>query len=180
MRTIHRLSLLVILALTYVSMEPVTGQGWYGYDYNWPYYYPPSQADIEQSIWDNEAYYFLNYYDPAYLPTYSQARYGMPAYNIPTYSVAPTYTKIPTYTAEYSVPSSYNAAYNQNTGNDSALYWLNEGNMFYLTGSYEQAALSYANAVSLDTALSEGWLNLGNSLYFLGKYQESLNAYDLY
>ena len=146
----------------------------------WPYY-QPSQADIEQSFWDNEAYYFLNYYDPYGGTAYGQARYGTPAYNIPTYRTAPTYSAapVPTYTAEYSTPSSSSApAYNQNTGNNSAIYWLNEGNMSYLAGSYEQAALSYANAVGLDPSLSEGWLNLGNSLYFLGKYQASLNAYD--
>jgi len=54
---------------------------------------------------------------------------------------------------------------------------LGEANVFYLTGSYEQAAESYAKAVNIDPALSEGWLNLGNSLYFLGRYQASLDAY---
>jgi len=182
-RIIHRLSLLVILALTCIFMEPswVTGQGWNGYGYDWPYYNQPSQADIEQSFWDNQANYFLNYYDPAYGPAYSQARYGTPAYNIPTYSAVPTYSAAPapTYTAEYStLPSSNTLAYNQSVVNDGATYWLNQANMSYLTGSYEQAALSYANAVGLDPSLSEGWLNLGNSLYFLGSYQASLNAYN--
>jgi tetratricopeptide (TPR) repeat protein len=181
-RVINRLSVLVILALTFIFMEPtlVTGQGWYGYGNNWPYYYQPSQADIEQSFWDSEAYYFLNYYDPYGGLAYSQPRYGTPAYSIPAYSAAPTYLAAPAprYTAEYSAPSSSNApAYNQNTDNDSATYWLNEANVSYLTGSYEQAAGAYAKAVNLDPSLSEGWLNLGNSLYFLGKYQASLNAY---
>jgi len=180
MRTIHRLSLLVILALTSIFMEPawVTGQGWSGYGYNWPYYCPPSQADYEQHMWDIQTYYFLNQYDPYVGPAYSQPRYNTPAYNIPTNRAVPTYTVAPTYTAEYNTGSLSNApAYNQNTGNDSATYWLNEANVSYLTGSYEQAAESYAKAVNLDPSLSEGWLNLGNSLYFLGKYQASLNAY---
>ena len=180
--TNHPLSLLVILALTSIFMEPawVTGQGWYGYGYNLPYY-QPSQADIEQSFWDNEANYFLNYYDPYGGTVYSQPRYVTPAYNLPTYSAVPTYSAAPapTYTAEYSTPSSSNTpAYNQSVGNDGATYWLNQANMSYLTGSYEQAALSYANAVGLDPSLSEGWLNLGNSLYFLGSYHASLNAYN--
>jgi len=83
------------------------------------------------------------------------------------------------YTGEYSTPPSSNTlAYNQSVGNYGATYWLNQANVSYLTGSYEQAALSYSNAVGLDPSLSEGWLNLGNSLYYLGKYQASLNAYN--
>ncbi|MCK9567120.1 MAG: tetratricopeptide repeat protein, partial [Methanothrix sp.] len=64
------------------------------------------------------------------------------------------------------------------------LFWklntslLDGANVFYLTGSYEQAAKSYANAVNIDPTLSKGWLNLGNSLYFLGRYQASLDAYE--
>ena len=54
---------------------------------------------------------------------------------------------------------------------------LNDANVLYLNGSYQQAAESYAKAVNIDPSLSEGWLNLGNSLYFLGRYQESLDAY---
>ena len=67
---------------------------------------------------------------------------------------------------------------NQTIGNSTADYWLNDANRLYLTGSYEQAAESYAKAVNLDPSLSVGWLNLGNSLYFLGSYQASLNAYN--
>ncbi|MGD0955150.1 MAG: tetratricopeptide repeat protein [Methanotrichaceae archaeon] len=67
---------------------------------------------------------------------------------------------------------------NRTTGNSNADYWLNDANRLYLTGSYEQAAESYAKAVNLDPSLSKGWLNLGNSLYYLGKYQASLNTYN--
>ncbi len=63
------------------------------------------------------------------------------------------------------------------TVSENATKLLDEANVFYLTGSYEQAAESYAKAVNIDPALSEGWLNLGNSLYFLGRYQASLDAY---
>jgi tetratricopeptide (TPR) repeat protein len=157
-RTIHRLSLLVILALTCVFMESacVTGQGWNGYGYDWPYCYPPSQADYEQHMWDIQTYHFLNYDDEGYYP------YGVHANNAPTYSTPTINTPIN----------------NQSFSNGNATYWLNEANVSYLTGSYEQAAQSYANAVNLDSSLSEGWLNLGNSLYYLGKYQASLNAYN--
>jgi tetratricopeptide (TPR) repeat protein len=68
--------------------------------------------------------------------------------------------------------------FNRTIGNSTADYWLNDANRLYLTGSYEQAAESYAKAVNLDPSLSEGWLNLGNSLYYLDKYQASLNAYN--
>jgi len=123
---------------------------------NWPYYYPPSQADFEQHMWGIQAYRFLNYDDEGYDP------YGVPAYNAPTYST----------------PANNTPAYNQSVGNGNAIYWLNEANVSYLTGSYEQAAESYAKAVNLDPSLSKGWLNLGNSLYYLGRYQASLNAYN--
>jgi len=173
MRIIHRLSLLAILALTFVFTEPalVAGQGWYGYDYNSPYYCHPSRADIEQYMWDMQTYYFLNYYDPYGGPAYNQLPYSMPAYSTPTYTAAPTNT------ATYSTPSNNTPANNQSIGNGNSTYWLNEANVSYLTGSYEQAAESYAKAVNLDPSLSVGWLNLGNSLYYLGKYQASLNAY---
>jgi tetratricopeptide (TPR) repeat protein len=67
---------------------------------------------------------------------------------------------------------------NKTIGNGTTNYPLASANKFYLAGSYEQAAESYAKAVNLDPSLSEGWLNLGNSLYYLGKYQASLNAYN--
>jgi len=73
----------------------------------------------------------------------------------------------------YQIPSS-----SQSAVNGTASYWLNEGNGFYLVGSYEQAAASYAQALKLNPYLSEGWLNMGNALYFQGKYQESLDAYN--
>ena len=62
--------------------------------------------------------------------------------------------------------------------NGTASYWLDKGNSSYLTGSYEQAETSYAEAVKLGPSLLVGWLNMGNSLFFLGRYQESLDAYD--
>jgi tetratricopeptide (TPR) repeat protein len=68
--------------------------------------------------------------------------------------------------------------FNHPIGNGTADYWLSDANRLYLTGSYEQAAESYAKAVNLDPSLSEGWLNLGNALYYQGKYQASLNAYN--
>jgi len=66
----------------------------------------------------------------------------------------------------------------QTNTNGTSDHWLNEGNRFYLAGSYDEAATSYADAVKLNPYLSEGWLNMGNALYFLGRYQESLASYD--
>ena len=63
-------------------------------------------------------------------------------------------------------------------GYGAASYWMNEGNRFYTSGSYEQAAAMYTRAVNLDPSLRAVWLNLGNAFYFLGRYQESLNAYE--
>jgi tetratricopeptide (TPR) repeat protein len=78
----------------------------------------------------------------------------------------------------YNTPAYNTPTNNQSVGNGNVTYWLNEANVSYLTGSYEQAAESYAKAVNLDPSLSEGWLNLGNSLYYLDKYQASINAYN--
>jgi len=66
----------------------------------------------------------------------------------------------------------------QPAGEDTAAYWMNEASGFYLAGSYEQAAASYAKAVEKDPSLWEGWLNMGNALFFLSRYQDSLNAYE--
>ncbi len=67
---------------------------------------------------------------------------------------------------------------NQTKGNNTAIYWLNDANGLYLSGSYELAVVSYAKALKLNSSLPDGWLSMGNSLYFLGRYQESLNAYN--
>ena len=128
----------------------------------------PVRHILSSPCGDTQAYYFLNDYDP-YSGSVGQLRYSTPAHNM----------AVPTYMAAYSTPPSYNTpAYHQSTGNGSAIFWLNEANVSYLAGSYQQAAESYARAVDLDSSLSQGWLNLGNSLYFLGRYQASLNAYD--
>ena len=103
-------------------------------------------------MWYAEAYNFLYGNDECYYAPYSAPEYNHTSYNVPTY--------------------------NQNTVGQNATNWLNEANIFYLTGSYQKAAESYAKAVNLDPSLSQGWLNLGNTLYFLGRYQASLNAYD--
>lgn len=66
----------------------------------------------------------------------------------------------------------------QTAGNNTANYWMSNADKLYLTGSYEQAASSYDNAVKLDPSLTEGWLNMGNTLYLLNRYQESLDAYN--
>ena len=88
MRIIHRLSLLAILALTFVFTEPapVAGQGWYGYDYNSPYYCHPSRADIEQYMWDMQTYRFLNYDDEGYYPYGVPCKLTHPTYSTPAYN----------------------------------------------------------------------------------------------
>ena len=160
MKKIHRLSLLLIFSLACLFTEPAWFTSLGSCGYYWPYY-PPSQADYEQHMWNIQAYNFLNYDDEGYSP------YGVPANNAPISG-----------TPAYNTPTFNTPANNQSLGNGNATYWLNEANVSYLTGSYEQAAESYAKTVNLDPSLSEGWLNLGNSLYYLGKYQASLNAYN--
>ena len=62
--------------------------------------------------------------------------------------------------------------------NETSSHWLIEGNRYYLASSFEQAAISYAEAIKIDPHTSEGRLNMGNALYFLGRYQEALASYD--
>lgn len=73
----------------------------------------------------------------------------------------------------YGMPASNRAA-----AGGTADYWLNDGNRFYQSGSYEQAITSYAKAVKLNPAISAGWLNMANAFYHLGRYQESLDNYN--
>ena len=107
------------------------------------------QAASDEAGWRSDAYYFMNYDNCDNVNSVCGANNGTHPHPL-----------------------------NRTTGNSTADYWLNDANRLYLTGSYEQAAESYAKAVNLDPSLSEGWLNLGNSLYYLGKYQASLNAYN--
>jgi tetratricopeptide (TPR) repeat protein len=118
--------------------------GCYGYGCNYP-----TSAQVQQHLWDIEAYRFL-YCDQCYS------------------SYVPIY---PTY--QYITPTS-----SQILENGTSQYWQAKGDELYLAGSYEKAAAAYSEAVKLDPYLADCWLNLGNSLYFLGKYQEALNSYN--
>ncbi len=143
-------------------MEPalVTSLGWCDYC-GWDGHTLTERE--QQHIWMREAFDFL--YGDCYYWGFQPYYYSVPRYySTPYYYQAPYYYQTPQVT--------------QPAGNNTVEYWLNEGNGFYLAGSYEQAVASYAEAVKLNPYLSEGWLNMGNALYFLGKYQESLNAYD--
>jgi len=66
----------------------------------------------------------------------------------------------------------------------SAQVWLELGNLFFKSGSYKEAADSYANAVKIDP--SSGWAhsNLAMSFVFQGKHKEAvavyLNSIDLF
>jgi len=117
-----------------------------------------SRSEWQQRVWYADIYNFLYGNCECYL-----AQHG--AY-------------YPPYAGEiYCTPTNNEPTSGLSTISESATKMLDEANVFYLTGSYEQAAESYAKAVNIDPALSEGWLNLGNSLYFLGRYQASLDAY---
>jgi tetratricopeptide (TPR) repeat protein len=153
MRKIRWSSLLAILALTFTLAETALaiGPGPWDHGYDWQNCHPPTREEIEQSLWNFEAYRFLYYDDYGYYPYDVMAR-AQPQYSAPSTS-----------------PSA---------NNDSAVRYLEEANVSYLTGSYEAAAESYAKDVNLDPTLAAGWLNLGNSLYLLGRYQASLNAYN--
>jgi hypothetical protein len=78
-------------------------------------------------MWDMEANYFMNYYDPAYqpyVPAYSHPFYGNPAYYIPEYTDAPTYAVSPTPTTPTYTPSNGTFQFNQATDYGSPLIGL--------------------------------------------------------
>jgi tetratricopeptide (TPR) repeat protein len=163
----HKLPLLLIVALALIFLMPswFTAQGIC--DYYGSYY--PSTPDMQEGMFYADAYNFLYGSDECYYGPYGGTHvYNMPAYNPGTSYNIPAYNK-----PAYSMPT-----YSQNTDSENATNWLNDANVFYLTGSYQQAAESYAKAVNIDPSLSKGWLNMGNALYYLGKYHASLNAYE--
>ena len=159
MRVDRKISLLLILALTWMFMESswVTCLASCSYG-DCDYWYHPTLADIQQYHWYEEVYCFMNYCGEIPYQTTLPYSYGTPALNLSL--------------QHYATP-----AINQSTGG-GAYYWLNQGDSSYLAGSYEQAAASYAEAVKLDPSLTNGWFNMGNAFYFLGRYNESINAYD--
>jgi tetratricopeptide (TPR) repeat protein len=153
----HKLPLLLIIAFAVIFLMPpwITAQGT---DYYYGSNYYPLTSNWEQRLWYAEAFNFLDnnceYCSTPYSshhPPYAGNAYGTSANSQPTYK--------------------------SSNVDQNAISLLNDANVLYLNGSYQQAAGSYAKAVNIDPSLSEGWLNLGNSLYFLGRYQESLNAY---
>ena len=149
-RGINGLLILLIFALAIIFMDSALFGSFGTCDHYWPNYWDnyPTQSEIEQSMWNSEIYYFMNYDNCDNL--YPSA-----------------------YTA-----TNRNPVYNQVANNTTASYWLDNANKLYLAGYYEQAAASYAKAVKLDPSQSVGWINMANSLYFLGRYQESLDAYN--
>ncbi|MCK9565688.1 MAG: tetratricopeptide repeat protein [Methanothrix sp.] len=153
----HRLPLIIIVALVVIFLTPswITAQGsedCYGSDCYL------SRSEWQQRVWYSDIYDFLYGDCQCYY-----AKHGV---------YYPSYAGEISDTSANSAPTS-----SSSTASENASSLLDEANVFYLTGSYEQAAKSYAKAVNIDPTLSEGWLNLGNSLYFLGRYQASLDAF---
>jgi tetratricopeptide (TPR) repeat protein len=148
----HGLLLLLIFALAFIFMESALVGSFATCDYCGPNYWEnyPTQSEIEQSMWNSEIYYFMNYDNCDNLN--------------PSAYTAANRNPVPNQTA--------------NNATATASYWLDNANKLYLAGYYDQAAVSYDKAVKLDPSQSDGWINMANSLYFLGRYQESLDAYN--
>jgi tetratricopeptide (TPR) repeat protein len=151
----HKLPLLLIVALAVIFLTPssITAQGIEDcYNSNCC----SSRSEWQQRVWYADIYNFL-YGD-------CECYYANHGVHNP-------------YAGETPVASPNKAPTSSIAVSENATSLLDEANVLYLTGSYEQAAKSYAKAVNIDPSRSEGWLNLGNSLYFLGRYQASLDAY---
>jgi tetratricopeptide (TPR) repeat protein len=154
----HRLPLIIIIALVVIFLTPswIAAQGIE--DCRNSDCYSSRISEWQQRLWYADIYNFLYgdcecyYANHGVYNPYAGATPAASADNAPTNSVK--------------------------TVGEDATSLMDEANVFYLTGSYEQAAESYAKVVNIDPTLSKGWLNLGNSLYFLGRYQASLDAYE--
>jgi len=153
----HKLPLLLIVAFAVICLMPtcITAEGIEDYCGS---NHCQSRLEWQQRVWYADIYNFLYGNCECYL-----AQHG---------GYYPPYAGGIYCPSKNNEPASISATVSEN-----ATKLLDEANVFYLTGSYEQAAESYAKAVNIDPSLSEGWLNLGNSLYFLGRYQASLDAY---
>lgn len=156
--THHRLPLVLVVALVVILLTPswITAQG-FGDCFRSNCC--SARADWQQRLWYADIYNFLYGDCNCYY-----ANHGL--YH-------------PPYEGETADASAASAATDspKPSGEDAANL-MDEANVLYLTGSYEQAAELYAKAVNLDPTISKGWLNLGNCLYFLGRYQASLDAYE--
>ncbi len=154
----NRLPSVLIVALVVILLTPswITAQG-FGDCFRSNCY--SSRAEWQQRLWYADIYNFL--YGDCNCYYANNGQY------------------YPPYAGESTAASAANAATdNSKSAGDDAASLLDNANVLYLTGSYEQAAELYAKAVNLDPTLSKGWLNLGNCLYFLGRYQASLDAYE--
>ncbi|MDD2835681.1 MAG: tetratricopeptide repeat protein [Methanothrix sp.] len=60
----------------------------------------------------------------------------------------------------------------------SAEYWLENGNVLYGQGRYDEAAKSYDRCILLNPQLEAAWFNKGNALYMQGDYDNALSAFD--
>jgi len=162
--THHRLPLILIIALVviFLTLPWITAQG---SEDCFRSNCHSSRSEWQQRLWYADIYNFLYGDCECYY-----ANHGV--YN-PPYA-----GETPGASASNALADSTNAS-SSNTAGEDAASLLDKANVLYLTGSYEQAAQSYAKAVNLDPTLSKGWLNLGNSLYFLGRYQASLDAYEV-
>ncbi len=113
MRIIHRLSLMVILALTFLLMDPIIIAGQGGCDCgNDCVYYNPAQSSSEQSLWVMNTYYFLDDCDPLYGSAYNQSQQSANSYNATAIIPYPAYNSMPIYASINNVPS-----YNTSTNN---------------------------------------------------------------
>lgn len=163
----YKLPLLLVFALSLIclmsSWVPARGIC----DYYGSYYYP-STPYLQEAAFYADAYNFLYGDDECYYgPFWGTHLYNRPIYNAASYNIP-----------AYNEPADNATTYSLNAVSGDANNLLNEANVFYLTGSYQQAAESYAKVLNLYPSLSKGWLNMGNALYYLGRYQASLNAYN--
>ena len=55
---------------------------------------------------------------------------------------------------------------------------MGKANSLYRLGRYEDASVSYENALKIDPEDFDSWMGKGSSLYNLGTYTESLSAFE--
>jgi tetratricopeptide (TPR) repeat protein len=63
-------------------------------------------------------------------------------------------------------------------GDDESKEWFDRGNELYELGRYEEAIVSYDQAIKINPDNPEYWADRGNALDYLGRYEEAITNFD--
>lgn len=61
---------------------------------------------------------------------------------------------------------------------ESAQFWYDQANGYFISGDYEKAAASYDKALELEPNNTEMWNNKGKALANLGRFEDAISCFD--